>query len=131
MKSNWKFNDSARDQSRLSYLIGYLENENMLKSLIGIDGSSFDFTKLSAEIKTSYLYRLTRNLHRGKPDVIGQDLFYSGIAYKTTVLKHILNKTVLFYIPKIEKLLVPKFYHDRKDQFPKGTNFCGRKKRNR
>ena len=56
MKSNWKFNDSAKDWSRLSYLIGYLENETMLKSLMGIDGSSFDFTRLSAEVKTSYLY---------------------------------------------------------------------------
>ena len=129
MKPNWKFNNSAKDRSRLSYLIGYLENETMLKSLMGIDGSSFDFTRLAAEVKTSYLYRLTRNLHRGRPDVIGQDLFYSGISYRTTVLTHILNKKVLFYIPRIEKLLIPKFYHDRKDtNFLKELIFVGEKK---
>ena len=47
MKSSWKQNKSGTVQSRISYLTGYLENENLLKSMTGITGSSYNFTRLS------------------------------------------------------------------------------------
>ena len=62
MENNWELNKSATN-GRISYLIGYLENENLMKSMLGIKGSSFDFTTLSAEVKTSYLYRLIKFVH--------------------------------------------------------------------
>ena len=49
MKSSLKQNESDTDQSRISDLTGYLDNETLLKSMIGIEGSSYDFTKLTAE----------------------------------------------------------------------------------
>ena len=68
-------------QIRVEYwIIGYLEHENLLKSTVGITGSSYDFTRLSAETKTSYLYRLTRHLQRGKLNTMNHDYFYSGLA---------------------------------------------------
>ena len=67
MKMTWKKNESATDKSRLSFLVGYLYDENMLKSLIGITTSSYDFTSLTPEIKTSVLQRVTLNTHRGRP----------------------------------------------------------------
>ena len=51
MKMIWKKNESGIDKSRLSYLVGHLYDENMLKSLIGITTSSYDFTSLTPEIK--------------------------------------------------------------------------------
>ena len=49
MKSSLKQNESDTDQSRISDLTGCLDNETLLKSMIGIEGSSYDFTKLTAE----------------------------------------------------------------------------------
>ena len=50
-------NESALNKSRLSFLVGYLYDEKMLKSLIGITTPSYDFTSLTSEIKTSVLQK--------------------------------------------------------------------------
>ena len=50
-------NESALNKSRLSFLVGYLYDEKMLKSLIGIITPSYDFTSLTSEIKTSVLQK--------------------------------------------------------------------------
>ena len=129
MKSSWKQNKSGTDQSRISYLTGYLEHENLLKSMIGISGFSYDFTRLSAETKTSYLYRLTRHLHTEKLNTMNYDYFCSGLALSYAVLMHVLSSTVLRKTDRIVRLFVPKFYHDRQDKnFLKGLIFVGEKK---
>ena len=58
MKSTWKKNNSARDNSRLTFSEGYLYNEQHLKVLIGITTSSYDFTSLTLQEKTG---RLTKD----------------------------------------------------------------------
>ena len=59
MKMNWQKNNSGKDLSRLSYLIGYLFHETKLKRLLKITGSLHDFTSTTPEIKTKFLYDLT------------------------------------------------------------------------
>ena len=80
--------------------------------MIGIECSSYDFTKLTAEKKTSYLYRLTKHLHRGRPNTMNNDYFYSGLALSNTVLTHIFKSTVFRYTDRIVRLFVQKFYHE-------------------
>ena len=78
MKMTWKNNESALDKSRLSFLVGYLYDEKMLKSLIGITTLSNDFTSSTQEIKTSVLQRVTLKTHRGRPaNESNTDIFYS------------------------------------------------------
>ena len=131
MRSSRKQNESSTDKSRLSYLIGYLFDETIMKSMIGIYGSSYDFTTMSAMVKSSYLRRLTRHFHYGKPNTTNKDYFYSGLSLSNAVLIHALNSTVIRFTARITRLFVPKFYHDRKDKnFLKGLIFVGEKKRN-
>ena len=131
MTSNWKQNESSTDQSRISYLIGYLENETLLKSITRIDGSSYDFTRLTAETKTSYLFRLTRHLHNRKtlPNSMNGNYLYSNLVFSYVVLVKPFNSAVIRYTDRIVRLFVPKFYHDRKDKnFLKGLVYAGEKK---
>ena len=64
-KIHGKKNNSARDNSRLTFLEGHLYNKQHLKVLIGINTSSYDFTSLTPQEKTDYLQRLTLYLHKG------------------------------------------------------------------
>ena len=126
----WKKNESGIDKNRLSYLVGYLYDENMLKSLIGITTSSYDFTSLTPEIKTSVLQRVTLNTHRGMPaHKSNTDIFYSAkAALSFTILAHVINIKIIRVTERIQRLLVPKFYHDRKDtNFLKGLKYFGEK----
>ena len=63
MKMTWKYGQSGFDNSRLSYLIGYLYDEATLKQHLGITGTSYDFTSMTPETKTFCLYKLTRPKH--------------------------------------------------------------------
>ena len=61
----WKWiekkNNSGRDLSRLSFLIGYLYNETKLKRMLKVTGSTHDFTFMTPEVKTKFLYDLTKD----------------------------------------------------------------------
>ena len=119
-------NESGIDKSRLSYLVGYLYNENMLKSLIGITTSSYDFISLTPEIKTSVLQRVTLNTHRGRPaPESNTNIFYlTKATLSYMVLAHVINIIELRVTERIQRLLVPKFYHDMKDtNFLKGLKY--------
>ena len=122
-------NESGKDSSRLCYSIGYLENENMMASLIGITGFSYDFTSMTPNIKTHYLHRYTRNNHQNRPNHgITYDFYSSFSNRRFSVLLHILNSTVIRFTDRIQRLFVPKFYHDRKDtNFLKGLIYIGEK----
>ena len=50
MKMSWTKDKSAFG-GRISYLTGYLENEILMKSLMGVTGSSFDFTTVTSPYK--------------------------------------------------------------------------------
>ena len=127
MESSWKLNEPGL--KRISYLIGYLENESLTKSMIGISGSSYEFTTMSAELKTSYLKRLTRHLHFSRPDTKNNNYFHSGLGPSYAVLMHVLSQNIIRYMNRIMRLFVPKFYHDRSDKnFLKGLLSVGEKR---
>ena len=107
MSMSWKQNESTLDKSRLSHLIRFFKYERLMKSMIGITGSSYDFTTLCT---TSYLKRLTRYTHYQKPDVKGSNYFYLGISLSNAVLLHAINSIVIRFANRIQRLLVPKFY---------------------
>ena len=71
---------------------------------------------MSPEVKTKFLYDLTREKHASTPNSGNSDEFYSGINKSFVVLSHALSNTVLRFTDRIQRLFVPKFYHDRKDK---------------
>ena len=124
-----KKNNSCLDRSRLSFLIGYLYEEDKLKRLLKITGSSHDFASMSPEVKTKFLYDLTREKHASTPNSGNSDEFYSGISKSCAVLSHAFSNTVLRFTDRIQRPFVPKFYHDRKDNnFLKDLIYFGEKK---
>ena len=130
MKNTWQ-KITARDNSRLTFLEGYLFNEQHLKVLIGITTSSYDFTSLTPQEKTGYLQRLKLYLHKGVKPTNSYNLsvsFSSIINLPATILIYISSQSIVRYTDRIKRLFVTKFYHDRKDQnFLKGLVYVGEK----
>ena len=128
MKMNWKKNNSGIDSSRLFFLIGYLYEEEKVKRLLKITGLKHDFTSMTPEEKTKFLYDLARENHASQADHGNLDDFYSGISRSFTVLIHALSFTIFRFSNRIQRLFVPKFYHDRRDtNFLKGLIYIGEK----
>ena len=97
--------------------------------MLGITGSSHNFTTLPVEVKSSYLHRLTRNLHHGKPNTKGNDYFYSGLHLSYVMLIHVLHTTIPRFADRINRLFIPRFYHDRRNvNFLKGLVYIGTKR---
>ena len=97
MKMTWKYGQSGLDNSRLSYLIGYLYDEVKLKQHLGITGTSYEFTSMTPETKTFYLYRLTRPIHATTGNIGNSDKLFSGPSTKFVVLLHALPHAILRY----------------------------------
>ena len=75
MEPTWQINNSANDNSRLSFLVGYLYDEKKVKDFFNIT-NSYDFTSLMVMRKNSFLMELTK-MHNKYPAVKGLDFFYS------------------------------------------------------
>ena len=76
MKMSWTKDKSAFG-GRISYLAGYLENEILMKSLMGVTGSSFDFTTVTSSYKNAYLNAYVFDKSRlGKFEVFLQVMMY-------------------------------------------------------
>ena len=54
MVENWQFNNSANDNSKISFLIGYLHDEKKVKDFFNMT-NSFDFTTLMTLRKNLFL----------------------------------------------------------------------------
>ena len=99
-----------------------MEHENELEKK---NNSGRDFP----EVKTKFLYDLTRQNHASTPNSGNLDEFYSGISNSFVILIHAFPHTALRFTDRIQRLFVPKFYHDRKDtNFLKGLIYIGEKK---
>ena len=135
MKTKWiKKNNSGKDSSRLSYLISYLYYETELKKLLKVTGTEDDFTSMIPEEKNNFLNRLTKAIHKEDEIQYGNShTFYSGAnSSASVVLTYFLSYVVLRFTNKMQRLFVPKFYHERKDKnFLKGLIYTDEKKRNR
>ena len=59
MEPTWQINNSANDNSRLSFLVGYLYDEKKVKDFFNIT-NSYDFTSLTVMRKNSFLMELTK-----------------------------------------------------------------------
>ena len=55
MKTRWRKNDSAKDSSRLFFLISYLYDEQKLKTFFKITGTEHDFTSMTPEEKNDFI----------------------------------------------------------------------------
>ena len=97
IKTKWRKNDSAKDSSRLSFLISYLYDEQKLKTLLKITGTEHDFTSMTPEEKNDFLNRLTKATHKQSDLYYGNsDTFYSGATNGSSViLSYILSDAVL------------------------------------
>ena len=124
MKMSWTKDKSAFG-GRISYLTGYLENEILMKSLMGVTGSSFDFTTVTSPYKNAYLNAYVLDKSR-----LGEfEVFFSSSndVFKKVVL-HYFSSSVVRSINRIIRLFVPKFYDDRIDKnVLKGLKFVGEK----
>ena len=83
---------------------------------------------MTPETKTFYLYRLTRPVHATTKYRGNSDEFFSGLSTKFAVLLHALPHVVLRYTDRIQRVFVPKFYHDKKNTNYKGLLYIGEKK---
>ena len=131
MKTKWRKNDSVKDSGRLSYLISHLYYEQKSKTLLKITGTEHDFTSMTTEEKNDFLNRLTKATHKQSDLYYGNsDTFYSGATNgSSVVLSYILSYVVLWYTERIQRLFVPKFYHNRRDKnFLKNLIYIGEKK---
>ena len=128
-ETKWIKNNSGKDSSRLSYLISYLYYEIELKKLLKITGTEHDFTSMTPEEKNDFLNRLTKAIHKEHKIQYGNSHnFYSGANSSAfVVFTYFLSYAVLRFTNKIQRLFVPKFYHERKD-FLKGLIYIGEKK---
>ena len=83
---------------------------------------------MTPEVKTKFLYDLTRENHASTPNSGNSDEFYAGVSKSFVVLVHALSYVILRFTDRIQRLFVPKFYQDRKDtNFLKGSIYIGEK----
>ena len=127
MLPTWKFNNSPTDKSRISFLIGYLYDEQKLINYFKIR-DSFDFKRLSFLRKKIFIGNLTDGQFE-KPLPRGSNNFYSVGNRNFTVLHKESNAIIKRFTGRIQSLFVPRFYHDRKNtNFLKDLKFVGEKK---
>lgn len=128
MKNTWVKNKS--NNQRIAFLIGYVYEENILKRLLGITGSSFNLSTLTPQLKNETIntianYHVALNITSHK-----KDQFYSSSNNRSRneVITYIDSKRVTRWTDRINRLFAPNFYHDRRDKnFLKGLTFVGKK----
>ena len=107
--------------------MGYLENTSLLKKYFKISGKIFDFTSLPMLKKHQWLgeYSISRN-HKSSPNITGFDDLYSIYFRPHTIILKDSNFLIKKFNNRIQKLFVPRFYHDRRQtNFLKDMRFVG------
>ena len=107
--------------------MGYLENISLLKKYFKISGKIFDFTSLPILKKHTRMgeYSIARN-HRSAPYHHGFDDLYSIYFRLFTIILKDSNFKIKKFNDRIQKLFVPRFYHDRRQtNFIKDMRFVG------
>ena len=108
---------------RRSYMMGYLDQELHVLNLLNIKGSHRNLAVMSPTEKNQYLRNLSQYVHRSTDNL---DVFYSRFNKTRTVLFHALESMIVYCSRKIQRLFVPKFYHDRnKRNFLKNLKYIG------
>ena len=80
--------------------------------------------------KNVYIKNLTKSTHDQSRIYFGNtDSFFSGLNGSSVVLSYFISYAVLRYTEKIQRLFVPKFYHDRRNtNFLYNLKYIGEKK---
>ena len=105
----------------------YLEDIILLKKYFKISGKIFDFTSLPMLKKHQWLgeYSISRN-HKSSPNITGFDDLYSIYFRPHTIILKDSNFLIKKFNNRIQKLFVPRFYHDRRQtNFLKDMRFVG------
>ena len=127
MLPTWQFNDSSTGKSRISFLVGYLYDNQKIMNYFKIK-DSFDFKRLSILRKNVFTGNLTNGQFEN-PLLKGSDNFYLVGNKNFTVLHKGSNAIVKRFSGRIQRLFVPWFYHDRRNNsFLKDLRFIGEKK---
>ena len=98
--------------------------------MLGITGSSYDFTKLTNSRKNAFLNSIADNKVNSLTEFNDLESFFSSAnnSSEKVILQYVLSFAVTRFTNRIIRLFVPKFYHDRKDtNFLKGLQFVGEK----
>ena len=113
---------------RYSYLTEYFNDNRIMESLLGITRLSFNFQSMSIVEKNSYLKRFTSIKLKNRGHGPLEDVFYSPFDKGYVVLAHYQNSNIVRYTRKINRLFVPKFYHDRRNSnFLKNRRYVGQR----
>ena len=104
-------------------MIGYIYYKNHIVNMLNIRGASRNLAIMSLHEKNTFLRLLTKYFHQNSTE---NDDFYSYFNKDNTVLYHALMSVMVYYNRKIQRLFVPKFYHERKSKnFLKTLKFIG------
>ena len=76
MRTTCQFNNSANDNSRISFLVQYLYDKKKIKDFLNIT-NSYDFITLTTIRKNLFLIELTKK-HNKYPVIKGLDFFFSN-----------------------------------------------------
>ena len=105
MLPTWKFNDSSTGKSRISFLVGYLYDNQKIMNYFKIK-DSFDFKRLSILRKNVFTGNLTNGQFEN-PLLKGSDNFYLVGNKNFTVLHKGSNAIVKRFSGRIQRLFVP------------------------
>ena len=126
MQTTWQINNSANDNSRLLFLVGYLYDEKKVKYFFNIT-NSYDFRSLTVMRKKSFLMELTK-MHNKYITIKGLDFFHSPTKIFFAVIQVAQNITRVFK-GRVQRLFIPQFYLNRKNfNFLRELKFKGEKK---
>ena len=112
MQTTWQINNSANDNSRLLFLVGYLYDEKKVKYFFNIT-NSYDFRSLTVMRKKSFLIELTK-MHNKYITIKGLDFFHSPTKIFFAVIQVAQNITRVFK-GRVQRLFIPQFYLNRKN----------------
>ena len=108
--------------------MGYFENISLLKRYFKISGKKFDFTRLPILKKHTYLGEYSLIQHKNKPYIRRIDDLYSIFFRPFTIILKDSNIKIKIFRDRIQRLLVPRFFHDRRQtNFLKDLIFIGEK----
>ena len=108
--------------------MGYFENISLLKRYFKISGKKFDFTRLPILKNHTYLGEYSLIQHKNKPYIQRIDDLYSIFFRPFTIILKDSNIKIKIFRDRIQRLLVPRFFHDRRQtNFLKDLIFIGEK----
>ena len=94
--------------------MGYFENISLLKRYFKISGKKSDFTRLPISKKRTYLGEYYLIQHKNKPYIRRIDDLYSSFSRPFTIILKDLNIKIKIFRDRIQRILVPRFFHDRR-----------------